>query len=152
MATSLSEFKDLSGIAKEIVGSSSDSESCDNEINECDSLFSDSKSGKNEITNEHGNETTSKLSSPLRATPESTTIPSLLDVLRTPKLSEISRRKKTYNNTCGGKRRKARSSSSSASEPKTYQPEQQLKQYPNEPFDIFSRQVVLQGMLRGIKP
>ena len=123
MATGSSEFKDLSGIAKEIVGSSSDSESSDNKINECDSFFSDSNAGENEATNEHGNETTSELSSALRTTPESTTIPSLLDVLRAPELSEISRKRKTYNNTHGGKRRKARSSSSSASEPKTVQPQ-----------------------------
>ena len=39
MATGSSEFKDVSDIAKEIVVSSSDSESSDNEINECDSFF-----------------------------------------------------------------------------------------------------------------
>lgn len=39
MATGSSEFKDVSDIDKEIVVSSSDSESSDNEINECDSFF-----------------------------------------------------------------------------------------------------------------
>ena len=48
--------------------------------------------------------------------------PSLLEVLKVPKLSEISRKRKMYANKFGtrsGKRRKTRGSSSSASEPKT---------------------------------
>ena len=108
MATDLSEFKDVSDIAKEIVVSSSDSESSDNEINECDSFFSDSNAGENEATNvEHGSETTSELSSLPMRTPGSTIVPSLLDVLRAPKLSEIKRKRKTYDNAHGSKRRKA---------------------------------------------
>ena len=124
MATSSSN---VSNIANIIVGSDSDSESSDDENDDCESLVSDLNSdGENEAYNEQGG----------NETPESTTVPSLLDVLRAPKLSEINRKRKTYSNTRGGKRRKARSSSSSASEPKNIQPQQRLKQYPNEPFDI----------------
>ena len=67
------------------------------------------------------------------------TVPSLLAVLHAPKLSEISRKRKTYSNTNstrGGKRRKNRGSSSSASEPKNIKPQQRLKKYPNEQLDI----------------
>jgi len=81
----------------------------------------------------------------LRTAPESTTIPSLLNVLKAPKLSEISRKRETYKNTCGGKCRKAQNSSSSASEPKTVQPQHQLKQYPNEPFDISAGKLFCKG-------
>ena len=102
MATSSSN---VSNIANIIVSSGSDSESSDDENDDCESLVSDLNSdGENEAYNEQGG----------NETPESTTVPSLLDVLRAPKLSEINRKRKTYSNTRGGKRRKARSSSSSA--------------------------------------
>ena len=108
MATSSSNVSD---IANKIIGSGSDSESSDDENDDCESLVSDLNSdGKNETDNEQGG----------NETPESTTVSSLLNVLRTPKLSEISRKRKIYSNTRGGKRGKARSSSSSASEPKIF--------------------------------
>ena len=89
---------------------------------------------ENEVNMAHGNEVSSELTT--TSFSESKAIPSLLDIFRSPKLSEISRKKKIYNNTCGGTHRKTRSTSSSASEPKTVRPQQRLKQYPNEPFDI----------------
>jgi len=75
MATSLSEFKDVSDIDKEIVRSNSENDSSDNEIG---SLFSDSNTGENEV-NTNGNKTTSELSTTSTIRPESTTIPSLLE-------------------------------------------------------------------------
>ena len=120
MATGLSKVQDAadaSEIAKEIVDTS---ESSDSEIVECGSVFS-VETGENEV-NAHGNETGSELNSV--STTEHTAISILLDALRPPKLSEISRKRKTYNNSRGGTRRKTRNSSSSASEPKTVKPQQ----------------------------
>ena len=76
---------DASEIAKEIVDTS---ESSDGEISECGSVFS-VETGENEV-NAHGNETGSELNS--ASTTEPTAIPILLDVLRPPKLSKISRK------------------------------------------------------------
>ena len=84
MATSSCNVSD---IANKIIGSGSDSESSDDENDDCESLVSDlSSDSENEADNEQGG----------NETPESTTVPSLLDVLRAPKLSEISRKKKIY--------------------------------------------------------
>ena len=63
-------------------------------------------------------------------------VPNLLEVLKAPKPAEVSRKRKTYCNTRGGKRRKTRGSSSLAPEPKSVQPQQRLKRYPNEQLDI----------------
>ena len=121
-------WSNVSDIANKIVGSGSDSESSDDENDDYESLVSDlNNDGENETDNEQGG----------NEAPESTTVPSLLDVLRAPKLSEISRKRKIYSNTRGGKRGKARSSSS-ASESKNIQPQQRLKQYPNEPFSLLN--------------
>ena len=83
-----------------------------------------------EIENEFGSGTPSTVSCTASSTSTSscnTAVPSLLEVLHAPKLSEISRKRKIYSNTNstrGGKRRKNRGSSSSASEPKNVTPQQ----------------------------
>ena len=85
---------------------------------------------EDEIESEFGSGTPSTVSCTASSTSTSscnTAVPSLLEVLHAPKLSEISRKRKIYSNTnstCGGKRRKNRGSSSSASEPKNVTPQQ----------------------------
>jgi len=72
----------VSDIAKEIVCSSSENESSDNEFNECGSLFSDSSTGENKA-NAHGIENASEL-------PESRpTSINYKQSSRAPKLSKI---------------------------------------------------------------
>ena len=60
---------------------------------------------------------------------------SLLSVLRTPRLSDLRRKRKVQANS-GGKYKKARPSSSVNSGPKGIKPQDQLKKFPNEQLSV----------------
>ena len=76
--------------------------------------------------NEQGNELTSSSSS---------SSPSLLSVLRAPRLSDLTRKRKTQTNP-GKPRKKTLPSSSVRSEPKGVKPHDRLKKFPNEQLSI----------------
>ena len=61
----------------------------------------------------------------------SSSIPSLLSVLRAPRLSDLTRKRKTQTNP-GKPRKKTRPNSSAASEPKGIKPQDRLKKFPKE--------------------
>ena len=64
---------------------------------------------------------------------DSNPVPSLLSVLRAPKLSDLTRKRKIQSNP--GKRRKV-SCSSSSSEPKGVTPQDRVKKFPNEQLSV----------------
>ena len=79
---------------------------------------------------EQGNKLTSGL------TPSSSSsIPSLLSVLRAPRLSDLTRKRKTQTNP-GKPRKKTRPTSSAASEPKGIKPQDRLKKFPKEQLSV----------------
>ena len=64
-------------------------------------------------------------------------VTNLLQVLRSPRPSDLARKRRVASNPVPpvGKRRKSRGSSSSSSEPKTVTVQQRVREYPDEPFD-----------------
>ena len=65
----------------------------------------------------------------------SPSIPSLLSVLRAPRLSDLTRKRKTQTNP-GKPRKKTRPTSSAASEPKGVKPQDRLKKFPKEQLSV----------------
>ena len=65
----------------------------------------------------------------------SSSIPSLLSVLRAPRLSDLTRKRKTQTNP-GKPRKKTRPTSSAASEPKGVKPQDRLKKFPKEQLSV----------------
>ena len=78
-----------------------------------------------ETDSEQGNGLTSSSSS---------SIPSLLSVLRAPRLSDLTRKRKTQTNR--GKRKKIRPSSSATSDPKGVKPQDRVKKFPDEQLSV----------------
>ena len=64
----------------------------------------------------------------------STSAPSLLNVLRAPRLSDLTRKRKLQCNP--GKRKKTKPSSSVNSEPKGVKPQDRVRKYPNESLSV----------------
>ena len=64
----------------------------------------------------------------------STSVPSLLSVLRAPKLSDLRRKRKIQSNP--EKRKKVRTSSSTSSEPKGVKAVDRVRKYPNEQLNV----------------
>ena len=65
----------------------------------------------------------------------SSSIPSLLNILRAPRLSDLTRKRKTQTNP-RKPRKKTRPTSSAASEPKGIKPQDQLKKFPKEQLSV----------------
>ena len=65
----------------------------------------------------------------------SSSIPSLLSVLRAPRLSDLTRKRKTQTNP-GKPHKKTRPTSSAASEPKGVKPQDRLKKFPKEQLSV----------------
>ena len=101
-----------------------------NESDECDNTsdieITEERIEHDGTDSEQGNELTSSSSS---------SVPSLLSVLRSPRLSDLVRKRKTQTNN-PGKRKKTRSSSSAGSDPKGVKPQDRLKKFPDEQLSV----------------
>ena len=96
---------------------------------------SDANSSRMEDTTEQGMDQgiESEQGSEL-ASSSSSSVPSLLSVLRAPRLSDLTRKRKTQTNY--GKRKKTCSSSSASSDPKGVQPQDRVKKFPDEQLSV----------------
>ena len=104
----------------------SDKNESDEYDNTSDVAISEERNEQGGTDSEQGNELTSSSSS---------SVPSLLSVLRAPRLSDLARKRKTQTNN-PGKRKKTRSSSSACSDPKGVKPQDRLKKFPDEQLSV----------------
>lgn len=120
-----SSVLDALNSGEEISSDNDESDECDNssDLEITEERIAEADGGTD---SEQGNELTSSSSS---------SVPSLLSVLRAPRLSDLVRKRKTQTNN-PGKRKKTRSSSSAASDPKGVKPQDRVKKFPDEQLSV----------------
>ena len=110
----------------DVLKSGDELSSDNNESDECDSTnnieITEERVEHGGTDSEQGNELISSSSS---------SMPSLISVLRAPRLSDLVRKKRTQTNN-PGKCKKTRSSSLAGSDPKGVKPKDRLKKFPDE--------------------
>jgi len=125
------EQLDVSSDDSSIDNISSDSESC--EENE----------GSNRRTETHVDKGNTSSSVAAESTETSSSAVSLLNVLKAPKSSDLSRKRSVFRNPPPRGKRKCRGSSTN--DPTRIKPSQRVKEYPNEPFVVSNNKLFCNG-------